>query len=153
LIIAAQVIGGLVIFRYIRILWSFELTEQHRGRADEDCTADLKVSMIFGAAIEGIATCLCRLASRFLGDTDAKFGRIADAFFATMLVVAAFDFSGGYLNPALATSLKLGCEGNTLIEHLVVYWIGASTGALLSVYLYNTRPMKYLINKFKIKQE
>ncbi|KAL4714267.1 hypothetical protein ACJJTC_009619 [Scirpophaga incertulas] len=48
----------------------------------------------------------------------------------------AFDYSGGYFNPVLATSLKAGCEGHTLLEHAVVYWIGAFAGSILSVYMY-----------------
>lgn len=48
----------------------------------------------------------------------------------------AFDYSGGYFNPVLATSLKAGCEGHTMVEHAVVYWIGACAGSVLSVYLY-----------------
>lgn len=50
--------------------------------------------------------------------------------------IPAFDYSGGYFNPVLATSLKAGCEGHTLLEHALVYWIGACAGAVLSVYIY-----------------
>ncbi len=39
---------------------------------------------------------------------------------ATSLVVAAFDYSGGYYNPVLATSLKFGCRGHTNVEHVIV---------------------------------
>ncbi|XP_017769512.1 PREDICTED: aquaporin-12 [Nicrophorus vespilloides] len=153
LLILSQVLGGLVIFRYIQILWSLELTENHRGRADEECTADLQVPMLFGAMVEGIATCLCRLTSKFLGDTEARFASTVDSFFATMMVVAAFNFSGGYFNPALATSLKFGCEGNTAVEHMIVYWVGASVGSLLSVFIYSSKPMKNLVCRLKPKQE
>lgn len=30
----------------------------------------------------------------------------------------------------MASALTLGCEGNTLIEHLLVYWIGSIVGGL-----------------------
>lgn len=50
--------------------------------------------------------------------------------------VTAFDYSGGYFNPVLATSLKAGCEGHTMLEHAMVYWIGACAGSVLSVYMY-----------------
>lgn len=43
LTIFSQVLGGLVIFRYVQYLWALELTETHRGKAFEDCTADLNV--------------------------------------------------------------------------------------------------------------
>lgn len=53
-----------------------------------------------------------------------------------MSLVTAFDYSGGYFNPVLATSLKAGCEGHTLMEHALVYWLGACAGSILSVYVY-----------------
>ena len=50
----------------------------------------------------------------------------------------AFDYSGGYYNPVLATGLKFGCKGHTNIEHVIVYWIGASLGAIASIFVYPT---------------
>lgn len=44
--------------------------------------------MMTGALIEAVATLLCRLVSRTLSESNAKFGNILDAFFATMMVVA-----------------------------------------------------------------
>jgi aquaporin related protein len=65
-----------------------ELVETHRSKAFEECVADLQVHVIAGAIIEATGTCLCRLTSKFLSDTNAKFANILDAFFATMMVVA-----------------------------------------------------------------
>lgn len=75
-------------YSYVQVLWELELAETHRGRAYEDCTADLQVDMIVGAVIEGVATCICRLISRTLSESNAKFGSVLDAFFGTMMVVA-----------------------------------------------------------------
>ena len=63
--------------------------------------------MLLGFAIEGVATMLCRLASKLLSDGEPQFAAAIDSFVATALVVAAFDYSGGYYNPVLATGLKL----------------------------------------------
>ncbi len=92
--------------------------------------------VLYGAIIEGVATLLCRLTSKYLGDLEPKYASAIDSFIATSLVVAAFDYSGGYYNPVLATGLKFGCKGHTHVEHVIVYWIGASIGALASVYVY-----------------
>lgn len=62
------------------------------GKAYEECTADLQVDIISGALIEAAATCLCRLTSRILSETNAKFGNYLDAFFGTMMVVAGIIF-------------------------------------------------------------
>jgi len=135
-----------------------------------------QVSPFAGAFIEGIATLLCRLASKTLSEKGPKYATILDSFVGTSLVVAgkenlkmnlkvtslrmfrhhimyfmllsilisiilfssfeAFNYSGGYFNPVLSTSLKWGCAGHTEIEHVIVYWIGACGGALLSVPLF-----------------
>lgn len=153
MLIISQVLGGLVIFHYVHIIWSIEFAETHIGRADEDCTADLAVPMEAGALIEGGATFLCRIISRTLSDINVRFGSIFDAFFATSLVVAAFNFSGGYFNPALATSLKFGCEGNSFEEHMVVYWLGATAGAIASVYFYKLPFVQKSLKQYGPKEE
>ena len=51
--------------------------------------------MLYGAIIEGVATLLCRLTTRYLGDLEPKYASAIDSFVATSLVVAAFDYSGG----------------------------------------------------------
>ena len=66
--------------------------------------------MLLGFAIEGVATMLCRLASKLLSDGEPQFAAAIDSFVATALVVAAFDYSGGYYNPVLATGLKFVSE-------------------------------------------
>lgn len=154
-----------------------------------------------GAFIEGIATLLCRLASKTLSEKGPKYAQILDSFIGTSLVVAgnekhrkvfqkikskmkkinlemfrqnmmyfmflsiiisfilfysfeAFNYSGGYFNPVLSTSLKWGCAGHTEIEHVIVYWIGACTGALISVPLFKHPIVRnLLLGDAKIKDE
>ncbi|XP_060521837.1 aquaporin-11 [Cylas formicarius] len=151
--VGAQLVAALVTFRYVQLLWSFEMAETHLGKAYEQCTADLQVDAAVGAAIECILTCACRLTSRVVGETHARFGNFLDAFFATAMVVLAFNFSGGYFNPALATSLKLGCAGNTFVEHLLVYWVGACVGSLLSVLLFRSSAVQGYVDRAKSKTQ
>jgi len=136
----AETFGGVAIFKYIQILWALEIAETHVGRAHsaafDKCSADLQVPVLYGAIIEGVATLLCRLTSKYLGDLEPKYASAIDSFIATSLVVAAFDYSGGYYNPVLATGLKIGCKGHSHLEHFLVYWVGASLGALASMYIY-----------------
>ena len=66
-----------------------------------------QVSVLLGFAIEGAATMACRLTSKLLSDSKPQFANAIDSFVATALVVAFFDYSGGYYNPVLATGLKL----------------------------------------------
>lgn len=59
----------------------------------------------------------------------------------------AFNYSGGYFNPVLATALKWGCSGYSNVDHIIVYWIGACVGAVLSVPLYKYDVIKKLVGK------
>lgn len=62
-------------------------------------------------------------------------------------IFAAFNYSGGYFNPVLATALKWGCSGYTNIDHILVYWVGACSGAILSVPLYKYDVIKKVIGE------
>lgn len=44
----------------------------------------------------------------------------------------ALNTTGGYFNPIMASALAMGCEGNTLLEHLSVYWIGSLGGGIVA---------------------
>lgn len=153
ILIASQVLGGLAVYSYVQSIWKIQLAETHIGLLGQECVADLAVPFEYGAAIEGIATFLCRLVSRILGETSLRCSHMLDAFFATLLVLAAFNFSGGYFNPALATSLKFGCRGNTFQEHMIVYWLGATLGAVASLYFFKLPFVQRRLDKFKEKYD
>ncbi|XP_017959993.1 aquaporin-11 [Drosophila navojoa] len=141
----AELMGGCCVYRIVQVFWWLEFAETHKGRAFEECNADLQVSPYVGAAIEGVATLLCRLASKTISVQEPKFSSYIDSFIGTSLVVAAFNFSGGYFNPVLATALKWGCRGHSNLEHIIVYWIGACIGALLSVPIFKLRVVRRLL--------
>ncbi|XP_037950750.1 aquaporin-11-like [Teleopsis dalmanni] len=151
----AELMGGCCVYRIVQVFWWFEFAETHAGRAFEECNADLQVSPYVGAVIEGIATLLCRLASKTISEREPKFGSIIDSFIGTSLVVAAFNYSGGYFNPVLATALKWGCRGHTNLEHIIVYWIGACTGAILSVVVFRLPAVRRILlgDECKDKEE
>ncbi|KAK8744135.1 hypothetical protein OTU49_001017 [Cherax quadricarinatus] len=152
--IIAQVIGGLASFRWVKYIWMMELAQTHVGRGVDDCTADLQVPVFFGFLIECMLTCACRLVSRSLGEVEPRFAPAIDSFFSTSMVVLAFNYSGGYFNPVLATGLKWSCHGHTNAEHVVVYWAGSILGAMLSIRLWNLGIVKKtLVEPFKSKKE
>lgn len=67
-------------------------------------------------------------------------------------IFAAFNFSGGYFNPVLATALKWGCSGYSNIDHIIVYWIGACVGGMLSVPLYRYDVVKKVVGESRLNQ-
>ncbi|KAK6626550.1 hypothetical protein RUM44_009023 [Polyplax serrata] len=149
----AQLTGGIFVFRLMQYIWSLELIENHEKRALEECTADLQVSIWHGFLVEGGGTLLCQLVSKIVAEVAPKYGIFIESFIGTAAVVAAFDRTGGYFNPALATSLKYGCEGNTLKEHIVVYWVGGCLGSALSVVIYHRTPLHSIFSKLSHKKE
>lgn len=151
LLIWAELVGGLAIFRYIQLLWALEIVSTHKNKAFEDCTTDLQVPVIFGAFVEGIATCIYRVVSRGLSEVNSRFSTILDSFIGTTLVIAAFDYSGGYFNPALATSLKYGCLGTSFMEHVIVYWVGACAGSVASLRVYRHPIIQGYMEQYKAK--
>jgi len=146
----AATIGGVAVFGYIQILWNLEVAETHVGRSHsaawDKCSADLAIPVLHGCIVEGVATLLCRLTSKFLSDKEPQYSAAIDSFVATSLVVAGFNYSGGYYNPVLATGLKMGCRGHSHVEFGLVYWLAASIGAIASIYVYPV-----LKNSFGIK--
>uniref|UniRef100_A0A1B6DXG9 Aquaporin n=1 Tax=Clastoptera arizonana TaxID=38151 RepID=A0A1B6DXG9_9HEMI len=42
----AELAGGLLIFKYIQFLWQLEIVSTHKGRAYEECSADLQVNFV-----------------------------------------------------------------------------------------------------------
>ncbi|EFN85024.1 Aquaporin-12A [Harpegnathos saltator] len=191
LLIWAEFLGGIAVFKYIQVLWALEIVSTHKNRAFGDCTTDLQarpsllrgcimlrnvmtipinstrntvVPVLIGALIECVATCICRVVSRVLGDLNPRFSTVIDSFVGTSLVVAgrreppilfdgmkAFNYSGGYFNPALATSLKCGCLGTTFIEHVTVYWIGACVGSIASLRVYKMPFVQNFVEQRKEK--
>ena len=48
----------------------------------------LQIPVLYGAIVEGVATMLCRLTSKFLSDKEPQYASAIDSFIATSLVVA-----------------------------------------------------------------
>lgn len=67
--------------------------------------------------------------------------------------LTAFNYSGGYFNPVLATSLKWGCAGNSALEHIIVYWLGSCAGAVISVPLFKMDKFRSMFLADKVKSE
>ena len=45
-------------------------------------------------------------------------------------------------NPMLASVLLGGCKGNTILEHITIYWVGATVGALGAFFIYFNKNME-----------
>ena len=48
----------------------------------------------------------------------------------------AMGLTGGMFNPLLASILISGCKGHALLDHILIYWIGSTLGAVFAYKLY-----------------
>ena len=53
-----------------------------------------------------------------------------------LVIIPLMGISGGMLNPLLATVLFAGCQGHTMAEHILVYWVGAFGGSVIAFLVY-----------------
>jgi len=140
----AGALGGFCSLLVLAPLWALELSHFHQGRAERSisgvCGEDLKVDVYTGMAVELIGTMVCCLSAVSLSSMATLKPRpilatALDSVVAVLLVLAAFDLTGGYYNPALATGIKLGCGTNDTTQyltHLAVYWVGPCLGTVLA---------------------
>ena len=53
-----------------------------------------------------------------------------------LVILPVMSVSGGMFNPLLATVLFAGCQGHTMAEHILVYWVGAFGGSVIAFLVY-----------------
>lgn len=88
--------------------------------------------MLYGAVVEAMITFVSRVvaleSSYWPGTTAAA----VNGAVTVALCIFAFNSSGGFFNPILASALTLNCAGNNLIEHFFVYWLASLTGGIVA---------------------
>ena len=143
-----QFLGGSVFFRWQSYVWDFGLTPIHIGRAYWTaygrCTAWLADLTWVGFLYEFTGSLLCNIAATIIFDFElfpkvSVHWRIFASSGITMsLVIVCFHHTGGFFQPLLAFARTFGCIGVlrdvTVLDHIVVYWVGATLGAVLAMY-------------------
>ena len=155
--VIAQFAGARVFFSWQTRVWDWSLARVHVGRtywmSYGLCSAWLDVSNQLGFFVELGGSLVCGLAAILIFDWDLAprvsiHKRILASTSVTLLVVlAAFHQTGGFFQPLLAFGRTFGCVGVlrpvSPLDHVLVYWVGASLGAVLSMYL--APPIKSLL--------
>lgn len=128
-----------VFFRYVDIIWQMETSPFHQGRSAQiaECSVpwfEVPIWQSFLAEFSG--TFILSIASRlisesaFLANNDPLLSAGIFSTLITFTVVAFLEISGGIFNPLLATILVGGCRGHSWADHILIYWIGAISGAI-----------------------
>ena len=126
-------------------IWRLELVEQHVGRIKETSVEHCSVPGTNETPLYIL------ILSEFLGvfvlDVIINVGIVNNPFFqnrspiisssiipgvVVLIVTMAMNISGGMFNPMLATVLVGGCNGHSTIEHILIYWIASTMGAVLA---------------------
>ena len=147
--IAAQFLGGSVFFRWQGYIWDFGLTPIHIGRAYwmsyGKCTSWLAVSTWLGFLYEFVGSLICGVSGSLLFDFQlfpsitVHVRIFASTAITVLLVLGSFYHTGGFFQPLLAFARTYGCIGVlrevTILDHVIVYWVGATLGAVAGMYL------------------
>ncbi|XP_022099881.1 aquaporin-11-like [Acanthaster planci] len=136
---AAEVVGGLLAFRYMLFVWhTFAPSSVHINHAKMvrvSCVSALQVNLLTGALVEAIAMFVSRSVAG-IGLGGPKYYKMVNAFTTAVVVVSGLEWTGMMFNPALATALTYNCKGHQLYEHIIVYWMGPFIGTILSILVF-----------------
>ena len=56
------------------------------------------------------------------------------------LIFSGLKLTGMYLNPVNATNQTFGCQGASVLEHVLIYWAGPICATLLAIIIHNNLP-------------
>lgn len=118
--------------RYASAFWSLHLIPPHEALHTSPCQAGLQVSMLHGAVVEAIITFVSRIVALESSYWPTSTAAGINGAVTVALCIFAFNSSGGFFNPILASALTLNCAGNNLMEHLFVYWLASLTGGIVA---------------------
>jgi glycerol uptake facilitator-like aquaporin len=88
--------------------------------------------MFYGALVEGMLSFVSRIVALESGHWSQRVSEWANSLTTVALCIYGLDTTGGFFNPILASALTLNCEGNNIIQHVFVYWLGALTGGIIA---------------------
>ena len=121
------------------------------------CQAWLSVPVWVGFMFELTGSLVSGFATALIFDYDlvtrlSVHSRILLSSAITMaLVVTSFHHTGGFFQPLLAFARTFGCLGVlrevSILDHVTVYWLGATLGAVLA--MYSAQFLKKIITKCK----
>ncbi|XP_019630501.1 PREDICTED: aquaporin-12-like isoform X1 [Branchiostoma belcheri] len=132
-----ELVGATLAPKAAYLLWTIELSPAHALKAQEEvCISVLNTGLVAGMVAEGLATFLTRWGSWKLRDFGVNYDIYLGAALSTCVVLLGASWTGMMFNPALAVSMTYGCKGESIIDHVVVYWIGPLIATALSYYLH-----------------
>lgn len=143
--------AGIATHRYlVTPLWHLELSGPHIGRSVLTSSPACRVpwaqavSVAKSFWVELVGTLFLTVGPNLAVDNPTLQNnepRLINVLISAMVVVAVWagmDMSGGFYSPMLASAVFGGCHGHSLTEHFVIYWVGATLGAVVGHLVYPT---------------
>jgi hypothetical protein len=131
--------AGLITFRLMSAVWRLELSAFHVGRPTALSTCSTPwghvpthvsaLAEFVGSFVIGIAPRLWLESPRARQMHPVPVVMIVSAM-VVGTILPAFSVSGGMYNPMLASVLFGGCSGHSMAQHVLIYWLGATAGAV-----------------------
>jgi hypothetical protein len=147
--ICSQLAAGSAYFHLLASIWDLGLSPIHVYRsywmAYGRCASWLEVATWAGFLYECFGSLLCGLWSSLIYDIQLwprlslHVRILANSLITLAAVLVAFYHTGGFFQPLLAYSRTFGCVGMlrevSLVDHILVYWVGATAGAVAALYM------------------
>ncbi|XP_029458043.1 aquaporin-11 isoform X2 [Rhinatrema bivittatum] len=129
----ASQFGAALLARFtMNNVWAQKLSPLH-SKGNLECQSGIHTgSMLFAAAVEAACAFVVQSSLLYLRGSKVKYQAQLLSAIIVLLVYAGGHITGAVFNQALAFSMYFHCKGNTLLEYVVVYWLGPIIGAPLS---------------------
>ncbi|XP_075707479.1 aquaporin-11 [Rhinoderma darwinii] len=129
--VAAQFVGAALSRVLMPNLWLLGLSPLHEW--DEGCRSPLNMAPWQGALVEMTCALSLFLALHFLPRVKSQYRPHVVALTITAIVYSGGPLTGAVFNPALAFAVVFLCQGNSLLQYIIVYWIGPIIGMVVSI--------------------
>lgn len=150
--IVFQVLGALLSFPFIQMLWLSTWSELHYQQVKKGLRSTLDVSLLYGFSIEILATFVSTTSDFLSRGTLRRFNPVIRSVVCVLLSFFLSETTGTWMNPALATAQTfVYCSRKEIItEHLFVFWLGPIIGTLAAIEM-NTLFLKPSVNTQRTK--
>ncbi|XP_002741885.1 aquaporin-11-like [Saccoglossus kowalevskii] len=135
---AFNVLGGFIALLHLKSIWSIGILEHHmeiiETQATQQCPSAMQTTMALGMMAEFSATMVIRFQAGFeFGGKN--FAGIVFAILVVSFTLAGAQYTGMFLNPALATAFTFNCADHPVYEHLLVYWVAPYLATILVFFI------------------
>ncbi|XP_040282350.1 aquaporin-11 [Bufo gargarizans] len=129
--VAAQFIGAALSRVLMPNIWLLGFSPLHEWK--DGCRSPLNMAPWQGALVEMTCALSLFLAMHFLPRVKSQYRPHVVALTITAIVYEGGPRTGALFNPALAFAVVFLCQGNSLVQYILVYWVGPIIGTVVSI--------------------